>query len=284
MINITIIEQQSGNSFSFYDNKLGTILRSFEGFEYASVRESIDDVAGEYGAVYITSKHGRRRAAWIGDLLTDVSKTVFERRQQLLKALRQTGTMKLIKFTTYDGLALQFEAEVIKHLNPYTHAVHTFLIEVIAPDWRFYAQEESMQTLGRTSVSGGASIPTDIPMSIVTPAAAEQMNEKIVENVGSEATDPVITIHGPGTNFTVGNFTTGEEFILNSILTDTDSVVIDIKNRTVVKNDTDNLYPDITGEFWSLIPGENELRFNVQSGATFETQLTLDYRAAYGGI
>ncbi len=123
MILLTVTEQLDNNSFSFYDNKFGTIMRSFEGFEYASVRDSIDDVAGEYGAVYITSKHGRRVVSWGGDLLSDVNYTVFQRRMLLSKALRQTGMMKLIKFTTYDGLELQFEAEITKYLNAYNHSV-----------------------------------------------------------------------------------------------------------------------------------------------------------------
>lgn len=284
MINLTVTEQLNGNSFTFYDNKLGTILRAFEGFEYALVRESIDDVAGEYGSVYITSKHGRREVSWSGDLLSDSTYTVFERRRLLVSALRQTGMMKLIKFQTYDGLNLQFEAEIVKYLNSYNHSVHTFLIDAVAPDWRFYSQTEKTRSLGQTNVLGGAAIPATIPMSLASPSSAEALNEKIVINEGNEVTDPIFTITGAGDGFTVENFTTGKQFILNSVLTGSDSVVIDVKNRTVIKNGTDNLYPDITGEFWSLVPGENELRFNVSSGSDSTTLLELAYRDAYGGI
>ncbi len=141
-----------------------------------------------------------------------------------------------------------------------------------------------MQSLGQTFISGGAAIPATIPMSLGVSLSSEQSSEKIVTNEGTESTDPVFTITGPGTNFTIGNATTDKEFILNSVLSGGDIVVIDIKNRTVVKNGTDNLYPDITGDFWSLVPGENELRFNVQSGADFDTLLTVAFRDAYGGI
>ena len=46
MKRVTIIEQQSGDYFTLYDNDLGSILRKFQGLEFADVRESIDDVAG----------------------------------------------------------------------------------------------------------------------------------------------------------------------------------------------------------------------------------------------
>ncbi len=51
-----------------------------------------------------------------------------------------------------------------------------------------------------------------------------------------------------------------------------------------VNHGTVNLYPDITGEFWSLVPGENELRFSVSSGADLNTLLEVSFRDAYGGI
>lgn len=278
---ITITEQQDGNAFTFYDNSLGTILRAFEGFEYADVRESIDDVAGPYGSTYITSKFGRRRISISGDL---VSSDVFTLRQSLSKALRQTGIMKLVKFTTYDDLNLQCEAEVVKVTNPYTHKVHSFLIEMIAPDWRFYSQELMSQDVGQTLVVGGTSIPATIPMGFPVPSDPETEINNIINNMGNEVTDPVFTIHGPGTNFTIGNITTGEEFVLTTVLTNTDEVVIDVKARTIVKNGTDNLYTDFSGDFWSLIPGENELRFLVDSGLTTETNLNLSFRYAYSGI
>jgi hypothetical protein len=278
---LTITEQQDNNTFTFYDNYLGTILRAFEGFEYADVRESIDDVAGNYGATYITSKFGKRRVSISGDL---IDSDIFAMRRRLARALRQTGTMKLITFTTYDDLALQFEAEVVKALNPYTHKTHSFLIEMIAPDWRFYSQTLKEQIMGETILRGGTSIPAIIPMSFPVPTDPATEINNIVINEGSETTDPIFTITGPGTDFTVGNVTTDQEFTLSSTLAGGDVIEIDVKTRSVIKNGTDNLYPDFTGDFWSLIPGENELRFFVGTDLTADTNLKVSYRDAYGGI
>jgi hypothetical protein len=162
-------------SFTFYDNANGTILRSFEGFEYPSVRDVIEDISGKGGATYVTSKFGRRLVSWSGDL---VSSSVFTLRRTMLEALRQQGRMKLIKFTTYDDLALQFEAEITKVLNPYTHSIHSFLIEAVAADWRFFSQAEVEDEVEDGAVG-------------------------VISNLGNEETDPVFRIDGPGTSFFV---------------------------------------------------------------------------------
>lgn len=282
MKQITILEQADNNQYTFYDNGSRSILREFEGFEFAEIRPSIDNVAGEYGAVYVTSKYGRRRVAIKGDL---VGSDVYNQRRLLSRALRQTGTIKLVKITTYDDMLLQFEAEVAKVLNPYTHKIHTFLIELIAPDWRLYSQTEKSNDIGQTIIKGGAMIPAEIPMAIVPSTSVSTDLTNIITNDGNEKTDPVFTIHGPGTGFIVGNVTTGEEFTLGATLTDTDEVEINVRNRTVLKNGITNLYGDFTGDFWSVIPGQNELRFLINSGFQLgTTNLNVAFRDAYNGI
>jgi hypothetical protein len=283
MKRITITEQQNNNSFTLHDNDIGTILRSFTGFEYADVKESIDDVAGDYGSTYITSKFGRRRFSISGDL---VGSDVFLKRRTLSTALRQTGIIKLVKFTTYDDLDLQCEAEVVKQVNPYNHKVHTFLIEMVAPDWRFYSQEEIMQQLGVTVVPGGTDIPfEEIPVSIdATPPAGTEVTNIII-NEGNEVTDPILKLYGPGTTFIMENITTGDTLTLSATIVEGDEVEINVKERTVIKNGVTNLYPDLTGDFWSLAPGENELRFFVNSGDEVGiTKLEVIFRHAYSGI
>lgn len=281
MKTITIIEQQDGNYFTFYDNNLGSILREFEGFEYGIVDESIDDVSGPYGSVYVNSKFNKRQVAIKGDL---VSSDVFALRRQLVKALRQTGVIKLFKFTTYDDLQLQFEAEITKVVNPYTHMIHEFLIEAIAPDWRFYSQELKTVDIVVAFVKGGATIPATIPMAITENINSDTTETDIIDNLGSEVTDPIFMISGPADNVVVRNNTTGEEFTISQALVEGDELVVDVKNRTVVFNGVTNWYQYFTGDFWSLVPGENEIRFFVDGFVLDQTNLSITYRDAYGGI
>lgn len=280
MKQITIIEQATLEQFTLYDNSADSILRKFEGFEYPDVRASIDDVSGIYGSVYINSKYGSRRFSIEGDL---VGSNIFAQRRNLLKALKQTGVMKLIKFTTYDDLQLQCEAEVVKLVNPYTHSVHTFMIDFIAPDWRFYTQSVTAQSIPQTALSGGFSIPATIPLSLTLATGGITANN-ILDNQGNETTDPVFTIIGPGNNFIIQNAKTGKQFIYTDVLVEGDSVVIDVKNRTVIKNGTDNAYQFISGDLWSIEAGENEYRFFVTSGGDINSALQIDFQNAYSGV
>jgi len=255
MKQLTIADQVNSDEFTFYDNAGGTILRSFEGFEYPSVRDVIEDISGKGGATYITSKFGRRLVSWTGDL---VSNDVFTLRRTLLSVLRQQGTMKLIKFTTYDDLELQFEAEIRKVINPYTHSIHSFLIEAVAPDWRFFSQTEH-----EVEVADGGS--------------------ETCDNEGNEETDPVYRIDGPGTSFSVTNNTTGESFTIERTLEEGDYIEVNVKERTILLNGTTPIYSNFDGDFAALEPGENEVEFNAVDGGG-ATLLTISFRDAYNGI
>src|SRR5690606_31323760 len=106
-------------------------------WEYATPVVSVENVAGAQSSVFVNSKFGSRRLSFIGDL---VREDVFTQRREMLAAMRQTGELKLFECTTYDDLEIRFEAEVLRLLNPYTHQIHTYLVELIVPDWRFYSQ------------------------------------------------------------------------------------------------------------------------------------------------
>lgn len=253
MKQIKITNQDTSESFTFYDNANGTILRSFDGFEYPEVLASIEDVASKGGAHYINSKFGRRRMSFQGDL---VGADKFSQRRELLTILRQRGTMKLFEVTTYDDLLLRFEAEIIRLTMPYTHQIHSFLFELQSPDWRLFSQTEEDE--------------------IVTVGGLDT-----ITNDGTELTDVIFTITGPGTSINIENLSSGESFSIDDLIAD-DEVIIDTLNRTVTKNG-DSAYSIFTGDFFGLQPGDNPIGFDV-SGSTGATSLTLTYRHAYNGI
>lgn len=253
MKNLQIV---NGNkSFTFYDNANGTILRSFDGFEYGEVRDVIEDVAGNNGALYVTSRFGRRRLSWSGDL---VGSDVFTLRRQMLSAMRQQGQLKLLKFTTYDDLELQCEVEIVKILNPYTHKIHTYLIEAIAPDWRFYSQEEYT-------------------------VEVDAEDTQIVENLGNEVTPPIFRIHGAFEHATIQNLSTGEDIDIDYTLTAGSYIEINTRDNTVKLDDGTPIFSAFSGEFISLLPGENDIAFTVVSGDE-STKLDVIYRDAYNGL
>lgn len=253
MKEITIQDVENLLSFTLYDNDNGSILRSFEGFEFSEINLTIEDIA-DNGASYASSKFGKRRLSITGDL---ISSTVYTLRQQLLGVLRQTGYLKLLKFTTYDDLALQCYVDIVKLLNPYTHSIHTFLIEAIAPDWRFYSQ-----TLNSSTITSSSTL----------------------VNAGNEYTEPTFIITGPGTGFTITNTTTGESFYIDYTLIAGQKININITEKTVILDDITNIYDKITGDFFSLAPGNNVITIAVDSGSGVQTSLITSWRDAYRGI
>jgi hypothetical protein len=251
MKNLSITHNST--TFSFSDVDSTTILRKFEGFDYPETIPVVEDIAGEGGALYITSKFGRRMITIVGDL---IGSSVFTNRRTLGSVLRQNGTLKLFKFTTYDNLTLQCEAEITKYLNQYNHSVHTFMIEAVAPDWRLYSQ-----TLESVDVD----------------------DEEEITNNGNEQSPPIIRLSGVGTCWTVENETTGKSFIIEKSITGENYIEIDVKERTVMLNNTSSVYGDFEGDFWSLEPGVNDIKLTVIGGDE-TSKANIKYRHAYNSI
>ena len=269
METITIIDSDS-NQFICRD------VGSLEGFEYPTTRLSIEDLAGDRSAVYVASKAGRRPLSWQGLLDTDF----MEKRRDLQLVLRP-DSVKTIKFTTCDGLALQAEVAIEKLLMPYRAGRSMYLIEAVSADWRFYSQTLHEFETGQTVITGGFGIPAEIPLDM---SGGSYVLDNDILNAGTDTSYPTFTITGPGSTFTIGNQTTGGEMVITYTLTASDTIVIDVISRTIVLNGITNIYSSLTtGDFWGLQPGANTIRF-VVVGLGVETLLNLVYRDAYMGI
>lgn len=276
MKQITITDVENNKSYTLNDTRAeGSFIERVEGFEYASVLEAIEDVPNDGGAVYINSKFSSRRVGITALITCDR----LEERRELLAALNQTGHLKLIEFTTLDNLALQFYAMVKNLVFPYTTMETPLLLELIAPDFRFYGQTLKEFTTSQTEITGGAAIPAEIPMSI----GSDVDLVNAINNDGNAITQPLFRIDGPGTLFTVGNTTTGEEFIIDYTLTADQYILIDTVNQTVLLDGITNIYSAFEGDFWSVLPGENNIQF-LAEGLTPDTLLTIYYRDTYNGV
>jgi len=260
MITFNIKDETTTKEFTFYGSgrENGAIIKSIDGLEYPDVRSAIDVVAGKKSAVYVNSKFGLRIITLTAQLFGDAVKSLFTRRSELLQAIRQEGYMKLVKFTTFDSLNLQFEAEVTKLVNPYTKNLKPLMLELVAPDWRFYSQTESTDTILATAT-------------------------EIVTNSGNEKTDPILQITGPANSITITNLTTGGTFTLSENLTAGQVLVINTKEQTVVLNPSTNKFSILTGDFFALGPGANSVEF-AATGSDANTKLEVIYRSAYLGL
>lgn len=275
MKTIQLLDTIKNVNFIWYDNSNGVIIRDFAGFEYAQTNNSFQDLPSRLGAYYSASKFSTRRLSWGGDL---VGANIFANRRLMLAPMSQDN-IKLLKFTTYDDLNLQCEVAIDKVVFPYTHSIHTFLIEAIAPDWRFYSQTLKSLEFGQTTLEGGFSIPTSVPVDL----DGDSVIDNVMVNAGDEDTFPIITITGPGTTFVVGNGANNKSFTLNVTLLAGEEVVIDTKNKTVMFGST-NLFDSFDGDFPTLESGNNTIAFSATTGGTAGTTIKFEYRDAYRGI
>lgn len=176
----------------------------------------------------------------------------------MLKVLRQSGAMKLLKFTTLDDLTLQAYIEILSVRHPYSGLVRPFLIEMVAPDWRFYSQTEVSQN--------------------IVPSVSE-----VVTNSGNDVSQPVLRIHGPITMATIQNLSTGEQADITYTLINGEYIDIDTLNRTVELDDGTAIFSAFSGEFPKLEPGDNTISLLV-TGGDGNTSLDVIYRHAYNGV
>ena len=255
-------------------------IADLEGFEFATIRSVYVDPPNRSGALYINAIPGKRMLSWRGLIKTNIGAN-----RRLLAAICHPGNLKLLKFTTADGLALQTYAEINKLLNPYREQRSPYLVEFIAPDYRFYSQQQHVATSGLTVSHQGVPIPLAIP----APIPGTSVESTVVTNNGNAVSQPVWEIKGPGHNFLIQNLDTGEQFNLDLTLGDNEVVVIDPANDlTPVLKGEENVFGSVVrnpaGTWVGLNPGTNRIIFAAASGGTINTLLTIKWRDAYGGI
>lgn len=244
---IKITETTKGKYFEITGGQIGKL----EGWEYPTVISVIDDIPGNKGALYINSKFGRRRFSILGY----VKEQDFTDRINMGLALRQTGVLKTMTFTTLDDKTLQAYVEVLGFEHKYNKGGGSFLIDMVAPDPRFYSQ-----TLNDTTF--------------------DNSDTKNVTNAGNEITNPSFKLSGAGSNWTITNNTTGKSFVINRSITGTDYITVNVENRTVLLNGTTSIFADFSGDFFTLDPGVNSITTSV-TGGDGTTEIHVYHRDAY---
>lgn len=269
MEDITII----GNDITFVCEDIANP----EGFEFPTIRSVFIDPPNQHGSLYINSLAGARIVAWRGLLKTDI-----QQQRRNLAAACFPGSLKTIKFTTCDGIELQAFGEIQKFINPYSIRRAPYLLEFKIPDSRFYSQTLNSQSTGITIIEGGMPIPAAIP----GPIGGGSSVDFTIINTGDVDSSPIFTIRGPGSNFSIQNIDTGEQIDVNLTLLTNETVVIDTSNNSVLL-DNQRVFGSVnrtpSGQWIRLKPGANRIVFNAQSGYDSNTQLTVEWRNAYGG-
>lgn len=105
----------------------------------------------------------------------------------------------------------------------------------------------------------------------------------LCNNQGNYPTWPTFTLTGPLTNPRVTLQSTGEFFALNTTLSASDSIVIDMKAGTVYLNGTTTRYNTmVTGSSWFTLPvGASSVQVSSTSASYEDGLFAVDYRSAW---
>lgn len=234
------------------------------GIDFPTIRLASQDKPGEHGAIVSNQLYGGRQMTLTGIVWASSVSTYNSRRRSLQAAIRIVknnfiSLPLLCKFVTDDGLSLQFLCYASQFQLDEQELNHgNYLMGLFAPDPNFYNQTSTTHTIAVSAT--------------VTFA-----------NNGDANTYPVFTFNGPLTNPIITNTTTGETFKLDETILSSHSVVVDMQNKTIIRDGTINDMAafDVANTWLSLVPGNNSISLTDSSGAG---NVSGTYRDAWIGI
>jgi hypothetical protein len=159
----------------------------------------------------------------------------------------------------------------------FTYGFIKVAVNMFCPDPRYYSATATTATMtvqppqGRTYdriynlIYGGGSL----------------SSATVITNNGWTTTYPVITITGPATNIVLGNIGMNEYLTINYSLTNTDTLVVDLDQKTISLNGVyaRNLLAG-NSEWFSAPPGTSNFYFTA-SNTDGSTSAVAVYRSAY---
>lgn len=233
-----------------------------EGLDFPEIRLASQDKPLEHGSLVSGQLYGGRTVTLTGVVYKTTILSFNTARRNLEAALRiiknnYISEKALCKFTTDDGLLLQFYAYAKKIRIPVEKVNKAnFFIDLFASDPNLYNQTQTDITLG---VGSGS-----------------------VTNNGDNNTWPTLRFNGPLTNPILTNTTLSEAFKLNVVIGSGDYVIVDMQNKTIVFNGVTNYMDkfDIANIWLSWIPGVNNLTLAASAGAG---NVLISFRDAYVG-
>jgi hypothetical protein len=156
-----------------------------------------------------------------------------------------------------------------------------FGVSLEAPDPRIYSDTASSGAYDPTDAgTGGLIFPLTFPLEFDASAGAGTLQ---VENEGTIGTPVVLTITGPVTNPILDNDTAGLSIYTRDLeLSAGDTLELDTLTRTVLLGTTPR--PDLVDvsltDWWTLLPGVNQLRLRGSGMSAGSTELAVSYRSA----
>jgi len=155
-----------------------------------------------------------------------------------------------------------------------------YQLDLIADDYAISGTTEHSEIVTVETV-GGFSIPFSIPFSFTGGTGGATT----IVNAGDAVAYPLITLDGPLTNPRITNSTVGRFLQLNLTINTGSSVVIDMRNKTIVQGGTTNRINAMTStsKWWWIDPGANTIALSTSVASEAGTA-AITWHDAYSGL
>jgi phage-related protein len=260
----------------------GFLFSKLSGFGFPEVRVDIQNRGNYHGAVLGMRRYGRRAMTIEGEIIGESAADYEAKRRAIEQALGYNDGLKTVIFNTRSGLAVQADVIVSSAVDlPYQAGKiirGDFRIEFVAPYPFLEGTVEQTETVYMFSGGGGA-IPSALPFSLAVGGSGAE----VIANDGNGDAYPVFKIYGAITNPSVTNETTGKSLSIVYDLGVGDYIEVDMYNRTVLLNGSVNILQYVSGDWWALTPGDNEVKLTASANGV-DAKTDLIFRDAYLGI
>lgn len=264
----------------------GYLPQAIDGLGFEA-KYSVNELLSRHGAKLGNVTYSQKRLTLtflvVGSTLTEM----LDRRNTLIQYLsadpyEEDDTHKW-SFTLADGKRLYIDA-VTKSLQTGAVARDTFATTIrvtLESFYPFFLSEQQYQVSMNVTQGGGLAVPLEVPADMT----AGSSGYKLVTNGGNIFAYPTIKFIGTLTNPVLTDVDTGKvlQFPTLSLADDTEYVIVDTFNRTVVDQDGNNVLDEMSGDFLVIKAGQNNFSL-VTDTSTEDGQVIFTYNYAYGSF
>lgn len=275
-----------GDTITFGGNSKFQITPPLSGLTSPDIRTGDGLYAGVDGGYVSSQLYGFRNIVISGFYIGKTCQEADELRQQLMSELH-IRYLYPIFITSFSGKHYFVEGYITDRRSDITNPTSgEFQITIHCPDPIIYDGGDGIasdsawfeQTFYKEQ-PGGFNIEYQVPVQWVGGQMATN-----IENLGTVAAYPIITLSGKFTNPKITNLTTNEFIELERETTVSDTIVIDMKERIIALNGVSIASSrTIDSSWWTLLQGNNKIVLETDSSSDNNFG-TIKYKVGYLGV
>ena len=275
-----------GDTITFGGKSKFQITPPLSGLTSPDIRTGDGLYAGVDGGYVSSQLYGFRNIVISGFYIGKTCQEADELRQQLMSELH-IRYLYPIFITSFSGKHYFVEGYITDRRSDITNPTSgEFQITIHCPDPIIYDGGDGIasdsawfeQTFYKEQ-PGGFNIEYQVPVQWVGGQMATN-----IENLGTVAAYPIITLSGKFTNPKITNLTTNEFIELERTTTASDTIVIDMKERIITLNGVSIASSrTIDSSWWTLLQGNNKIVLETDNSSDNNFG-TIKYKVGYLGV